>query len=217
MNTYSKFTTNVFLAKCEEKHQKGEVITVTTKYGKENESIVHNFIYEKDGFYYYSITRTDGFNTQERALRKAERFETYSESAEARSNAAYKKADLSEETTGIVFGQPILVGHYSEKRHRKTIERTDNAMRKSVEESKKAREYKNKAEYWQRRANEINLSMPESLELFTWQLEEAIEYHLKMKKGEIPREHSYSLIYAKKKVNELKKKVELAQRLWGNE
>ena len=42
MNTYVKFCPNVFLAKCDEKHEKGEVIEVTTKYGKENESIVFN-------------------------------------------------------------------------------------------------------------------------------------------------------------------------------
>lgn len=62
MNVYSKFCPNVFLAKCEEKYEKGEVIEVTTKYGKENECIVFNLIYEKDGFYYYSIVRADGFN-----------------------------------------------------------------------------------------------------------------------------------------------------------
>lgn len=50
MNTYYKFAPNVFLAKCDEKHEKGETIEVTTKYGKENESIVFNLIFEKDGF-----------------------------------------------------------------------------------------------------------------------------------------------------------------------
>lgn len=50
MNTYYKFAPNVFLAKCEEMHKKGEEILVTTKYGKENESIVFNLILEKDGF-----------------------------------------------------------------------------------------------------------------------------------------------------------------------
>ena len=67
MNTYAKYCPNVFLAKCTEKHEKGEVIPVTTKYGKENESIVFNLIFEKDGFYYYSIIRADGYNMQERA------------------------------------------------------------------------------------------------------------------------------------------------------
>ena len=73
MNTYYKFAPNVFLAKCDEKHEKGEVIEVTTKYGKENESIVFNLIFERDGFYYYSIVRADGFNVQEWARRGAGR------------------------------------------------------------------------------------------------------------------------------------------------
>ena len=55
MNTYYKFVPNVFLAKCDEKHEKGEEIAVTTKYGKENDCIVFNLIFERDGFYYYSI------------------------------------------------------------------------------------------------------------------------------------------------------------------
>lgn len=66
MNTYYKFCPNVFLAKCDAKHEKGETILVTTKYGKENESIVFNLIFERDGFYYYSIVRADGFNVSER-------------------------------------------------------------------------------------------------------------------------------------------------------
>ncbi len=215
MNTYSKYTANVFLAKCEEKHEKGETIIVTTKYGKENESIVYNLIYEKDSFYYYSIVRADGFNSQERALKKVERLQGYATNAENRSNEAYKKADLRESATGIPLGQPILVGHHSEKRHRKTIERADNAMRKSIEESKKAQEYENRAEYWQRKATKIDLSMPESLVYFSKKLKEATEHHSKMKNGEIERSHSYSLTYAKKDVNELTKKVELAKKLWA--
>ena len=44
-NTYYKFAPNVFLARCTEKHEKGEVIPVETKYGKENDSIVFNLIF----------------------------------------------------------------------------------------------------------------------------------------------------------------------------
>ena len=73
MNTYSKYAPNVFLAKCSEKHAKGDIIEIETKYGKLNESIVFNLIYERDGFYFYSIVRADGFNAQERAKAKAER------------------------------------------------------------------------------------------------------------------------------------------------
>ena len=81
MNTYYKFAPNVFLAKCDEKHEKGETIEVTTKYGKENESIVFNLIFEKDGFYYYSIVRADGFNVQEWAKQRAERRHEWASSA----------------------------------------------------------------------------------------------------------------------------------------
>ena len=66
MNTYSKYKPKVYLAKCEGVHEKGDTILVTTRYGKENECIVHNLIKSDDEHNYYSITRADGFNTQER-------------------------------------------------------------------------------------------------------------------------------------------------------
>lgn len=44
MNTYKKYCPNVFVAQCTEKHEKGDIIIVETKYGKENECIVHNFV-----------------------------------------------------------------------------------------------------------------------------------------------------------------------------
>lgn len=63
------------------KTRKGEVIEVTTKYGKENECIVFNLIYEREGFYYYSIVRADGFNVQEWAKQRAERRHGWAQSA----------------------------------------------------------------------------------------------------------------------------------------
>jgi hypothetical protein len=45
----------------------------------------------------------------------------------------------------IPFGQPVLVGHHSEGRHRRDIERIHAAMDRSVEESKKAEYYTDKA------------------------------------------------------------------------
>lgn len=44
----------------------------------------------------------------------------------------FDKADLREEKSGIPFGQPILVGHHSEKRHRNAIKRADAAMGRAV-------------------------------------------------------------------------------------
>ena len=214
MNTYIKYSPNVFLAKCTEKHEKGEVIQVTTRYGKENDSIVFNLIYEKDGFFFYSIIRADGFNVQEHAKNRAGRLENSALNAEKKSNEAYIKTDLSEEATGIPLGQPILVGHHSERAHRKVLERADNAMRKSIEEDKKAEDYESRAKYWKDKASTINLSMPESVEYFEFELEKAKLKHEGMKNGTIEREHSFSLTYAKKEVNEMTSKLELAKRLW---
>ena len=212
MNTYSKFVPNVFLAKCSEKHEKGDTIEVTTKYGKENESVVFNLIFEKDGFYYYSIVRADGFNVQEWAKQRAERRREWAASAEQKSkeyyNASNKDADF------LSLGEPIKVGHHSEARHRKIIEQANNNMGKCVEFSDKAEAHESKAKYWEKRANTINLSMPESVEYYEYKLEVAKEYHEGVKSGKYPRSHSYTLTYARKEVNEMQKNYDLAKRLW---
>ncbi len=212
MNTYSKYFPNVFLAKCTEKHDKGETIMVTTKYGKENECIVYNLIIERDGFYYYSIVRADGYNAQEYAKNKANKLQGYSENAALKSEQYYEKSHSI--TDNIPLGQPILVGHHSEARHRRDIEKSWNAMGKSVQESDKAESYKERASYWEKRANTINLSMPESIEFYKFELEKAIAKHEGLKNGTIQREHSFSLTYAKKEVNEIEKKLSIAKRLW---
>ena len=216
MNTYKKYCPNVFVANCDEQHQKDETIILTTKYGQEHECIVFNFLGKtNEGKYLYSIIRADGFNAQERAQRKAEKLNGYASNAEKRSNEAYKKADMSESATGIPFGQPILVGHHSERRHRKTIERAWNAMDKSIEESKKAEEYQRRAEYWEAKAKDINLSMPESLEYYEHKLEQAKEKHQFYKDNPEAREHSFSLTYANKEVKETEKKLSIARKLWA--
>ncbi len=81
-----------------------------------------------------------------RKAEKVERLEQCAENAERRAAAAFDRADLSEAKSGIAFGQPILVGHHSERRHRRAIERADNAMRKAIEESDKAKYYARRAE-----------------------------------------------------------------------
>lgn len=213
MNQYSKYTANVFLAKCEEKYEKGAVITLSTKYGNEHECIVFNLIFEKEGYYYYSIVRDDGFNVQEWARRKAERLQGYASTAKEKSNSHYQASHNL--VKDIPLGQPILVGHHSEKAHRNVLEKSWNAMGKCVEESKKAESYNERAAYWEKKANAINLSMPESIEYFEFELEKAKAEHEGIKTGSIPRLHSYSLTYSKKRVNEMEDKYKLAVKLWG--
>ncbi len=213
-NTYSKYCPNVFLAKCEQEYNKGDVIPVTTKHGKENDCIVFNLIYKRDGFYYYSIVREDGFNVQEYARRKAEKYQGYASNADKRSAEWYEKSN--EGSAFLALGEPIKVGHHSESRHRALIDRNWNRMGKSVSEADKAEQYRHKAEYWEGKEDIINLSMPESIEYFEFLLEKAQIVHKGMKDGTIERRHSMSLQYAKKAVNELQTKLELAQKLWGD-
>ena len=89
-------------------------------------------------------------------------------------------------------------------------------MGNSIKEKEQAQKLEQKAEYWERKASEINLSMPESLEFYSYRLEQAQKYHKGLKDGTIPKEHSYSIQYANKEVKELTRKVEIAQKLWGN-
>lgn len=215
-NTFTKYCPNVFVAKCPEMHEKGEVIRLTTKYGKEVENEVHNYLGKtKDGFYLYSITRCDGFNSQERAANKAEKLEGYAANAEKRSTAYYEASKEGKDF--LALGEPIKIGHHSERRHRKLIERNWERMGKSIAESEKAAEYERRAEYWKEKANKIDLSMPDSLEYFEEELRKAKEYHQKIKDNPELRRHSMSLQYANKAVKDLQDKVNLAIRLWGDE
>ncbi len=213
MNTYFKYAPNVFLAKCDEQHEKGEIINVTTRHGKDNESVVYNLIFERDGFYYYSIVRADGFDARERALRKAEKYSDYAHSAREKSNEYYKKSQRHADFLSL--GEPIKVGHHSEAGHRRIIREANYNMDKSVEFEHKAESHKEKAAYWDAKADTINLSMPESIEFYARKLEQAAEYHQGLKSGKYPKQHSYSVTYAKKAVNEAAKNYELAKKLWG--
>lgn len=71
-----------------------------------------------------------------RDLAKAERYEGYAANAEARAKSRGETADKI--MSFIPPGQPILVGHHSERRHRRDIERISNNIKKSVEERDKA-------------------------------------------------------------------------------
>lgn len=76
---------------------------------------------------------------------RRQRYEERAERATKRAAQNFDRAGLREEKSGIPFGQPILVGHHSEGRHRRAIERADNAMRRGIEESDKAAYYRGKA------------------------------------------------------------------------
>lgn len=217
MNTYKKYCPNVFVAQCEEKHEKGDTIIVETKYGKENECIVHNFVgytgTKEKPMYCYSITRVDGYNNQERARNKVEKLNNWADNADKKGDEWREKSNEGKDF--LALAEPIKIGHHSEKRHRALIERNWNRMSNAMEEFKKADAYRERTAYWESMANKIDLSMPESLEFFEIQLEEAIQYHKFLKDNPSERPHGMSLSYANKKVNDLKSKHETAVKLWA--
>ena len=208
MNTFKKYCPNVWIAECDKQYERGEIITLETKYGKEVECEVYNLVLQKNDKYYYSIVRCG----ETYAQRKAEKYRNSANRHQTKSNQYYQASQEGREFLSL--GEPIKVGHHSEKRHRALIERNSNRMDKCIEFSNKAEAAERKAEYWESKANEINLSMPESVEYFTNKLDKAVEYHKGLKDGTIERSHSYSLAYANKEVKELKKKVEIAKLLW---
>lgn len=110
----------------------------------------------------------------------------YHEKREARINSflslANKNKDLSisaysqAESLGkmIPMGQPILVGHHSERSHRAHIGKIDNAMRKSVELNQKAKHYVEKAAAAENNTA-ISSDNPEAIELLEQKLEKLIK------------------------------------------
>ena len=82
-----------------------------------------------------------------RSERKQNRIDRYNELAR---KAETKSIEAFEHSNSIVkcipMGQPILVGHHSEKRHRRDLDKSWNALGKSVQESEKAEYYRQKAE-----------------------------------------------------------------------
>lgn len=84
-----------------------------------------------------SETAPDGDSAY--AARRAARLDRLRRRA-AKLRVESARADVASHnaTGGIPFGQPILVGHHSEGRHRRAIERAQNLSRKSWELSKAA-------------------------------------------------------------------------------
>src|SRR2546423_1610900 len=81
---------------------------------------------------------------RERRLAKAQRLREWADKRAQKSNVNYEAAYAIIEQ--IPPGQPILVGHHSEKRHRRDLERYDTNMHNSLEHSNKAEEMRSRAD-----------------------------------------------------------------------
>ncbi len=82
----------------------------------------------------------------ERAQMKADRLDAIADKRAAQASAFSRAAD--ELSRAFEFGQPILVGHHSERKARKTQERMHNAMDKAAKAHKAIG-------YWQYRAEGV--------------------------------------------------------------
>ena len=79
---------------------------------------------------------------EERQEAKRERLLANAAKAEREAASRFNSVDRM---SSVMNGQPILIGHHSENRHRRDIERMDQNMRKGVEATNRAKELKSKA------------------------------------------------------------------------
>lgn len=75
---------------------------------------------------------------EQKQEQRRERLVATASSLREKANSHLRIGFGGEEATGIPLGQPILVGHHSERRHRRDLERLDNHVRKGVEALKDA-------------------------------------------------------------------------------
>ena len=108
--------------------------------------------------------------TRERKAAKVEKRREWAEGRDAKSTAEFKKARQA--VAGIPLGQPILVGHHSEKRHRRALDRQDGALRRGVESADMAEHHRNVADGIERQLEtSIYSDDPDIVERLTAKLE----------------------------------------------
>jgi hypothetical protein len=105
---------------------------------------------------------------EERKEQRIDRYAEKAKKAEEASQLAYARSKKIGE--GIPFGQPILVGHHSEKRHRADAGRIEAAIEKSVTEGEKAAYYADKADTASSNRT-ISGDNPEAVKLYQDKLE----------------------------------------------
>lgn len=105
-----------------------------------------------------------------------ERQESKIKKTRARISKAKKIAeenDLSlygEEKSGIPMGQPILVGHHSERRHRRHLEKIEEKVRKGYESAKEASRLEDKL-HAQESRKAIDSDNPDARELLNFKIQ----------------------------------------------
>lgn len=103
---------------------------------------------------------------RERREQRAEQLRAWADNRETKAAAAFERSHELAEM--IPFGQPILVGHHSERGHRAHIRRIDSTMNAAVENSGKAADMSSRADEIERQAaNAIYSDDPDAIERLT--------------------------------------------------
>ncbi len=203
----------VFVLATESTQNKGDIVEYTTKYGKEIELEIFKFLGNKNNTNQYSYIRLDGKSRKTILENKIEKRLEWAQVSDAKSSASFEASKEGDDI--IPFGQPVLVGHHSEKKHRALLARNHKRMDKCVEHSAKADTHRIAAENIEAQLKkELPIDTPECLPHLQEALEQAKARHKYLKENKEAREHSYCLTYANKKVKDLTARLDKAKHLW---
>lgn len=115
--------------------------------------------------------------------RKANRLEAFQNLAAKNAHLSVMKYEQANHIASFIpMGQPILVGHHSEKRHRRDLAKIDSAMGASIEADKKADYYADRAETILT-STVISSDDPNAIDKLQAKLAETIADHERMKAG----------------------------------
>ena len=117
-------------------------------------------------------------NFEERRQNRKDRYEELADQNRQQSEERYQTARNI--GSHIPMGQPILVGHHSERGHRADLKRIDNNMRKSIEHDGKARYYEDKVQTIEN-DNTIYSDDPEAIQKLKQRLSDLEEHQAWMK------------------------------------
>lgn len=135
--------------------------------------------------------------------RKERRIECYRRKAEKNKIEANQRTEQSTKILRAMNGQPLLIGHHSEHRHRADLKRIDNNFRKANELENKSNYYEDKADSAEKN-NSISSDDPRAIE----KLEQKLNVLNKQKTEVKSRKHEpYELPYISAEIKRIKMRI----------
>ena len=166
----------------------GETVQVTTRRGKTWTATLVEEI--TAGVWSTDQTEAASGATRDRLERRAERREEWADSRERKGEAAWDASSRAVE--GIPMGQPILVGHHSERGHRKALDTSERKAFEAIEHHRMADQHQQAAAGIRRQLDQsIYDDDPDAIEALTERIaileeqrERIKELNRRIRKGE---------------------------------